>query len=218
MSAYKQTKWLVGAVVFCLCSMSAAQGFYYRYINADGVKVISHNVPAEAAKFGYEVVNAQGRVVQVVEPPPPPEDLERVKKERIVIEKYKLLSRRYTSVEELVAARERKLNRLSANIAILKSNIAGLNSQVDDLMSKGADAERAGRKVPHQILTAIKEVRAEIATTQKRLDIRLKEEDQVHQDFADDLILFEKGLALTNRKSTMGKSDTISGTGGLSAP
>ena len=204
---------LMSAALLSVCNVGIAQNIYYRYINAEGVKVISHNVPVEAAKFGYEVVNAQGRVIQVVEPPPTPEDLERVKKERTVIEKYKLLSRRYTSVEELVSARERKLNRLSANIAILNSNIAGLNSQVDDLMSKGADAERAGRKVPHQILTAIKELRAEIVTTQKRLDIRLEEADQVHQTFADDLILFEKGLALT--KSQSGR---ISGTTGVSAP
>lgn len=43
-------------------------GSYYRYRNAEGVKVISHSIPPEFSQSGYEILSATGRVIRVVPP------------------------------------------------------------------------------------------------------------------------------------------------------
>lgn len=192
---------LASAVIGLAYAASAwAQGNYYRYVNDEGVKVMSHSIPPHYAQKGYEVLTPTGQVIKTVPPAPDPDELEEEKAERAaereMLEAYGVLARRYSGVDEIYAARDRRLAHLDATIAILRSNIGNLQGQIEDLMSKAADAERSGREVPKQILSNIEEIKAEQATTESKLQARVDEHACIHSEYEADVELFNKGRAL----------------------
>jgi len=196
--------WTAWAAVYS--PHSFAQLKYYRYINKDGVKVISHTIPPDYAQKGYEVITHTGKVIEVVPAAPDPEDLARVEaeraKERALQAEYEVLARRYSSVAEIYAARDRRLAHLDANIAILRSNIGNLGGQVETLMRKAAEVERGGRDVPAQILKNLEETRAELQVTEEMLRARLVEHTSIHAEYEQQVELFKRGRALEDSKKS----------------
>ena len=187
---------------------SLAQIKYYRYVNNDGVKVISHTIPPEYAQKGYEVITHTGKVLEVVAAAPDPEELKQQEivraKERELMAEYEVLARRYSSTKEIYAARDRRLAHLDANIAILRSNIGNINGQVETLMKRAAEVERSGRDVPQQILQNIEETRTELRTTEEMLQARLDEHGAIHKEYEKQVELFNRGKALEESKKTAG--------------
>lgn len=204
--------YLCATLVF-LCTVpgiSSAQMKYYRYVNKDGVKVISHIIPPEYAQKGYEVITHTGKVIEVVLPAPDPEELKKLEaeraKERELLAEYEGIARRYSSIEEIYAARDRRLAHLDANIAILRSNIGNINSQVESLMRKAAEVERSGRDVPQQILRNLEETRQELRATEEMMQARQVEHDQIHEEYEKLVDLFKRGKALVESKGISGNS------------
>lgn len=198
----RSLRYILAAHVLVLSLPIAAKepGQFYRYINTDGVKVISHSIPPEYAQKGYEIISRTGQVIKTVEAAPDPlkakEEAERKAKRKELLAEYELLARRYSGEQEIYAARDRRLAHLNANIAILKSNINNLNNQIDGLMTKAADFERSGRAVPATVLQSIEQTRAERATTEEMLKSRVEEHNGIYQEFEDSVALYKKGKAL----------------------
>ena len=181
-----------------------AQMKYYRYFNKDGIKVISHMIPPEYAQKGYEVITHTGKVLEVVPPAPDPGELQRVEaeraQERALLAEYEVIARRYSSVADIYAARDRRLAHLDANIAILRSNIGNISGQVENLMRKAAEVERGGRDVPPQLLQSLEETRAELRTTEEMLQARLREHQSINAEYEQQVDLFKRGRALEGAK------------------
>jgi chromosome segregation ATPase len=190
---------------------SLAQLKYYRYINKDGVKVISHAIPPEYAQKGYEVITHTGKVIETVPPAPDPAELARVEaeraQERALQAEYEVLARRYSSVAEIYAARDRRLAHLDANIAILRSNMSNIGSQVEVLMRKAAEVERGGREVPGHLLKSLEEARAELKVTEEMLQARLNEHGTIHEEYEKQVALFKRGQALEGSKKKATKEN-----------
>jgi chromosome segregation ATPase len=186
------------AIVFSLCaSISFAQQTnFYRYINKDGVKVITNSIPPEYAQKGYEVITRNGQVIKSVAAAEDPAKLQAKLEERALLAKYEILARRYSSIEDIYSARDRRLANLDATISIQKNNIGNLKSQVVDLMGKAAEAERSGREVPAIILKNIEELKAEVATSEANLQTREDEHRAISNDYEQDVDLFKKGRLL----------------------
>src|SRR5690606_17058668 len=67
-------------LVLCGCVLAAtvtatAAPIPYRYRDSKGTVVIGASVPPEYVKYGYEVLSATGRVVEVVPRAPTPEEI-----------------------------------------------------------------------------------------------------------------------------------------------
>lgn len=190
--------------VFVSSAPAVAQVKYYRYINKDGVKVISHIIPPEYSQKGYEVITHTGKVLEVVPPAPDPEELKQLEaeraKERELMAEYEVLARRYSSIEEIYAARDRRLAHLDASIAILRSNIGNITGQRENLMQKAAEIERSGRDVSAQMLKNLEEVRAELRTTEEMLQSRMVEHEAIQEEYEKQVALFKRGKALEESK------------------
>lgn len=190
----------VGLGLALFMASSFAQMKYYRYLNEEGIKVMSHSIPPEYAQKGYEIMTRTGQVIEVVPAASDPEELQADKDkraaERELMAEYQVLARRYSSVDDIYAARDRRLAHLDATISILRSNIGNLRSQLDNLTHKAADAERSGREVPKQILSNIEEIKAEQATTEAKLQKRIEEHAGIHAEYEADVSLFNEGRAL----------------------
>lgn len=195
---------LLGSYLLVCSADALSQIRYYRYLNNDGVKVISHMIPPEYAQKGYEVITHTGKVLEVVPPAPDPQELKQLEieraKERELMEEYQVLARRYSSADEIYAARDRRLAHLDASIAILRSNIGNINGQIDSLMKKAAEIERSGRDVPQQTLQNIAEIRAELRIAEEMLEARMNEHEVIHEEYEKLVELFKLGKTLEESK------------------
>ena len=173
---------------------------YYRYVDEKGTRVMNHFIPPEFAQKGYEVLNASGQVIKVVPPAPTKDQIARVSAEREILQKYEILKRRFSSVDEIESAKKRKLADIDTNISILNGNISGLNIRIEGLMKDAASFERSGRTVPQLILQKIDEAKAELAVATDLMEIRRSEYDEIIKSYDDDAVAFTKGQILEEKR------------------
>ncbi|RMT77637.1 DUF4124 domain-containing protein [Pseudomonas viridiflava] len=134
----------------------------YRYIDSRGVTVIDRlGVPPEYVAKGYEVLNARGRVVQVVAPAPTAEQIHQAEAAKLQAEANTKLLSLYGSVEEVDRVKARKLAELDTLIDVAQGNIQGLSAQQHSLQGQAADQERAGRPVPQAIIEQLDDLRVQ---------------------------------------------------------
>lgn len=159
----------------------------YRYVDDQGVTVLSRQgVPPELIGKGYEVLNEQGRVIQVVPPAPSAEEMQRLLMEKARAGSDKQLLRLYSSPADVDRARERKLVELDGLIGVAQGNLQSARTQQANLQSQAADYERAGRAVPQQLLSQIDSQKDEQRRLQKEIDRYKELRKQAEVSFAAD--------------------------------
>jgi len=174
----------------------------YRYRDDNGVLVVDFHVPAEYVDNGYEVLNDAGVVVDVV--PRALTNNERqdatlqrrlqqeAADERIRLQQWdESLLLRYSSVEDIEAARDRSLRDLKIRVSILKSNRRSLRQKVENTQARVAEAERAGRQPTAQDLEIIDQLKDEIASTERQIADRQSQIDEVSDGYQRDINRFE---------------------------
>lgn len=181
MSATLRRAGVVLALAVCFAASPAgAEERFYRYENGEGVTVIDDHVPPQFAPKGYAILSGTGRVVAVV--PRALTDAERedtngeVVKARLRFEEEEKQRRfdetlltRYSSVEDISAARVRRINEIIVRIEMTKGSIANLKGQVEARQQEAADLERTGREVPRDYTDTIAALRGEIGTAEDLL-------------------------------------------------
>lgn len=194
---------LASVVLLALISSSALSDNLYRYKNDVGGTVVDWHVPPEYAGRGYEVLNAQGEVVEVVPRQLSPDELqskdlvERLKQnaevERARLAEWdKFLLVRYSSIDDIDAAHERALRELKIRLSILASNQRVSRSRLESLLARVADTERRGDAPLKQDVEAISALRTEIASTGRAIEEREAQVLEVTQDYRQDRERFEQ--------------------------
>ncbi|MDO9617581.1 MAG: DUF4124 domain-containing protein [Pseudomonas sp.] len=136
----------------------------YRYVDDKGTTVLSRQgVPPEHIGKGYEVLNDQGRVIQVIPPAPSPEEMKRILADKARATSDAQLLRLYSTPDDVERARQRKLAELDGLIGVARGNLQSVRTQQANLQSQAADHERAGREVPAHLLAQIDNQKAEQA-------------------------------------------------------
>ena len=153
----------------------APQPLLYRYVDSRGVTVLDRQgVPPEYVAKGYEVLNAQGRVVQVVPPPPTADEIHQAQAKKAQANADAQLLNLYSNVEDVDRAKARKLSELDALIALAQGNLKGLNTQQATLQGQAADLERAGKTVPQSLI----EQMSDLKDQQHNLDLNIQRYQQ----------------------------------------
>jgi hypothetical protein len=189
--------------MLALLSSYAFSDNLYRYKNDVGGTVVDWHVPAKFAGRGYEVLNSQGQVIEVVprqlsEGELQNKDLvERLRQDAEVerarlAEWDKFLLLRYSSVEDIDAARERGLRELRIRLSILASNQRVSRSRLEALLARVADTQRRGDVPLQQDVDAIAALRADIATTSRAIEEREVQVLEVTRDYGKDRDRFEQ--------------------------
>jgi len=198
-----RTFFAVGSLVFAMTLATWADARnLYRYRDDNGVLVVDFHVPAEYVDNGYEVLNDAGVVVDVV--PRALTNNERqdatlqrrlqqeAADERIRLQQWdESLLLRYSSVEDIEAARDRSLRDLKIRVSILKSNRRSLRQKVENTQARVAEAERAGRQPTAQDLEIIDQLKDEIASTERQIAERQSQIDEVSDGYQRDINRFE---------------------------
>ena len=164
--------------------------------------VVDYRVPAEYVKGGYEVLNDEGIVVEVV----PRELNEEERKARDAEEKRAAEARaeeqrlrewdeslmlRYSTVQDIEAARDRALRDLQIRVSILKSNRRSLKQSVENYQAEAADMERAGIEVDVERLRAIEDLQDEIGVAERAIVEREADIEELRAAYQKDIERFE---------------------------
>ncbi len=180
---------------------SRAAEYLYRYINDQGVTVINYSIPPQFVHRGYEILNRNGTVHKVVPRSLTDEEMadrsSKAYQDRVAAEESERLRKwdeslllRYSSIEDIEAARDRSLSELRICISILRSNVRSLKNQVERNQSRAADIERSGGSDPVELVAAIDGLQSEIAETERSIQERLREIEVVGQGFQRDIDRF----------------------------
>jgi chromosome segregation ATPase len=186
----------------------------YRYINDQGNVVVGYQVPTTDVKKGYEVLNEDGIVIEVIPKELTEEEREHVSAQEKILqaaeaEKERLrlwdesLLLRYSTIEDIEAARTRALSSLLINVSILKSNTRSLKQQVENYQAQAADIERRGREVDVQRLAVIEDLQGEIESTERSIADRKQEMEAVKADYQMDIDRFEQLLDVVELRRTL---------------
>ena len=186
----------------------------YRYRNEQGNVVVDYQVPSRYVKQGYEVINEEGIVVRVVPPELNEEqrierDAELKRQREAEAEAQRLrewdesLMLRYSTVEDIEAARERGLRDLRIRVSILKGNKRSLKQQVENYQAQAADLERRGYEVDVERLRAIEDLQSEVGSIDRAIEERNREIDEVSAAFNKDIERFEQLQELVELRRTM---------------
>ena len=190
------SKRLALVVALVSCSIATADNLY-RYNNNEGGTVVDWHVPAKFAGRGYEVLNPQGEVIEVVPRQLSGSELndkdlvERLKRgaeaERARLAEWdRFLLLRYSTVEDIDAARDRALRELKIRLSILVSNQRVARGRLETALSRLADVERRGEAPSEQDLAAVDTLRSEIASLGRSIEEREGQVAAVTEDYARD--------------------------------
>ena len=180
---------------------SVAQGYLYRYISEDDITVINSSIPPEHVHRGYEVLNPDGSVFKVVPRSLTKDELanrsgeayrEQIEAEEAArLRKWdKSLLLRYSTIEDIEAARSRAKRELRIRISVLRGNVSALKQRVEANQLQAANIERSGGRVPVAVVEAITALQGEIAVTEGAIEEREAEVEVVDQGFQRDLDRF----------------------------
>ena len=189
-------------------------GNLYRYVNAEGVTVVDYQVPSGYVGKGYEVLTNEGVVVEVVPRELTPEEkkvrnaqqeleAEARAEERRLRDWDESLLLRYSTVADIEAAQERALRDLRIRLSILKGNKRSLKQQVETYQSQAADLERSGQAVDVARISAIEDIQSEIESTDRSINDRAKEIEEVSAAYQTDIERFEQLLEVVALRQTL---------------
>ncbi len=174
---------LLGVVYPALASAAEL----YRYVDERGVVVLDrHGVPPQHISRGYQVLNEQGRVIRVVPPAPSAEEFARLQAQKARDAPDAQLLRLYASVEDVERAETRKLAELGSVIGLARGNLQSIRNQRSSLQKQAANHERAGRKVPDNLLAQIKNLEKEEQSLLRDLTRFEKARADAEVSFAND--------------------------------
>jgi hypothetical protein len=177
----------------------------YRYTNNAGVLVTGNSISPEYARKGYQVVAPNGEVLETIAPEPTKEEraqYEQKAKDKLTAAKQteqdKELLLRYSTLDEIKLAKERKLTEIDNKIRMLNSNITTLNQQIDFQQQSAAGFERDGQAVPIPVLSKIEALHQEMKISENQLADRKKEYEGENARFAQET---ERFIYLESKRS-----------------
>lgn len=191
-------------VALIIVSPCEAAGQVYRYLNDKGVPVIDQRIPPEFVSKGYDILDAGTlQLIQRVPRQLTEEELRlrntdearaqlKVEEERRLKAWDESLMIRYSSVDDIEAARNRAVQDLQIRISILKSNLTSIKSRIEKDQQTAANIERRGGAVPSELLGKIQILRQEIEDTEQSIEIRKREIEDVRASFQRDIERFKK--------------------------
>lgn len=192
-----------GAINAVANTAATTEKVYYRYINEHGNKVLDDSLPPEFAAKGYDKVNVQGVLIETVPPVVSDEVLadknseyykqkerEREAKRLKVWDQRLML--RYSTVEDIEAAKVRALRELKIRISILQSNLRQLLASIEADQSAAADFERKGVAVSEELLQRIEVLKSEVKDVRLAIVGRNVEVKELAASYEQDKLRFAK--------------------------
>lgn len=167
---------------------------FYRYINAEGLEEISHIIPNDRVALGYDVLDANMRLVEHVAPQLSPEEIvtrnRRQREEAVCVASQKRVRALYESEEDITQAEKQALDSLTNRITNAQANLAQLRNQRRALEEEAARMDRTGQSLTSIVLGNIDRAKAQIENLEGEIAQRKEEKEETRRQHAVDLEVF----------------------------
>lgn len=151
----------------------------YRYTDDRGVVVLDRQgVPPEFISKGYQILNAQGRVLQTIAPAPSAQEAQAASVKRAQAAADAKLRARYTGLDDLERARQRQLGEIDGMVSLTRGDLQTLQGQQASLQGEAATQERNGQPVSPVVLNQLEALRQRRA----ELNAQLQRYQQMRED------------------------------------
>jgi len=173
---------------------------FYRYINAEGLEEISHTIPNDRVALGYDVLDANMRLVEHVARQLSPEEIvtrnRQQSEEAVCLTSQKRVRALYESEEDITQAEEQALDSLTNRITNAQANLAQLRNQHRALEEEAARMDRAGQSLTSIVLGNIDRANAQIENLEGEIAQRKVEKEETRRQHAVDLEVFRRSECL----------------------
>ena len=186
---------LLSSALLVVAANTAAVDEWYRYLNEQGVTVLSQSVPPALADNGYDVLDGDGRLLRNV--PSKAErkrqreaDEERKKQEDAEESRQRAdedLLKLYASSADVAAARDRKLRSIEVDIGRIRADLEALKQKKANLEQQGAERERAGLGHSEEVFDNLTIVEEQIGVQESNIDARRVEQQQIRESYNRDM-------------------------------
>ncbi len=188
-------------VAILLMPSWASANRLYRYLDASGHIAISHTIPSDRVKFGYEIVDAgSGRVIEVVEAQKSPEEIARLEQEAAARKACEDALERvysvYQSELDIENAEEQMLESLEQRIANAEFNLERAQSQKDGFEATAARLERSGKELDTSLIANIERSQVQVRSLETEIVQRRHEQAKAKERFARDRALFRQEICV----------------------
>jgi len=171
--------------------------------NDIGIRECGSYVPPEYSQKRIEVLNSRGQVIQVIQPPKTPEELEKERQlaiQRKAEEKAKkeqqhqdkILLDSYTTERDITIARDTNIKASQAQMDISEGNLKLLQNNLDDLQKRAGNFERNGKQPPQKLVDEINNTKQQITEKKRNIQKMQDEKTAMEQRYARDLARFRK--------------------------
>lgn len=198
-----------------LLAAATADARMYRYHDDSGRLVISNTVPQQASRRGYEILNDQGRVIEVIAPAPTAEEIaareaeeERQRQAALREEQDRALIKRFSTPEEAVNAMTRKIQELESLTQLKRGNMAVIGNQLDTERSRAANFERSGQAIPEATLLKIDRLQSQIDDLEQEIADQQADTERVRARFIEDIRRLEQITGETSSLQAPQAGDT----------
>jgi hypothetical protein len=187
-------KWL-SLIAFCLCfSVSADARELFRYKNENGSLVLSHTIPNERVKAGYDIVDEYGNLVRRVAPQLSETAYkEKLRREKMVADCSKFLDRvrkLYQIEADIVYAEQSGLESIDQSILNTRAKLGVMATQREEFELQAAQLDISGQAIPKALLENIDSAKAQEQNLADEVDKRLGDKVDLSKTIEFDRLVF----------------------------
>jgi len=196
-------------------AQNKAPTYRYRWKDAAGLPHYSDSLTSDAMKYGYELVNDRGIVVQHVDRQLNPEEraaAQKAAEQQAVLDR--AAEQRKRSDAQMLAAypteasfktlQQENLDSLDQQINTTRSNLRSQEKALTDLLTRAGDIERAKQPVPPYLTEGIAKQRDVVARQREALEREQTARDAQVQKNTQDLIHY-RDLKAAQAKEEQGQ-------------
>jgi len=185
-----------------LAALNVDAARLYRYKNDNNGWVLANSVPNERVKFGYQVVDENGRLIEEVAPQPSAAEA------KIVIARLEAKAKRdaavqrinqlYGSEKDIDYALRQALSSIDNSLANAEANVRALRAQRQRLETQAARIERAGNQLSADMIDNVATLNEQIDNFEIEMRQRRTQKSVERRRHAEDRKLFREvhGIAV----------------------
>lgn len=177
------------------------------WTNKEGIRECGDAVPPEYAQQETRTLNERGFTTEIKKRAKTKEELaeeqrkreeERRREEEEKLRKVRqqaydrVLLMTFTSEQDIIASRDRKLAAIDATIEITGVTIDKLKDKLAEKQKRAADLERNSKPVPNDLLQEMAHLKKQVAEKYAYVDSKRKEQDALRRKYEADLTRYRE--------------------------
>jgi len=183
-----------GACLLVVLAGSVHAANLFRYKDENGQLVLSHTIPSDRVKYGYDIVDSYGTLVQSIAPQLSEREyqakLAREKRTKQCKKMRERVRKLYQFESDIDYAEEKGLESIDQAIANIRANLSVATTQRQEFEAQAAQMDIAGKRIPNMLLDNIERAKNQEKTFTEEIEKRFGDKLKLRKTHAYDRQIF----------------------------